>query len=220
MYLQGLLAPLSALANFLIRHSKVQKLHISETSAQERRRILTQTPQLLLPDLMELHGPIHFVQSFLRIIQTSNSLSTMSIFLSPDGLHPRSLDRLLTYPACAKVERLEVRFKDVVSTFITFQSRAHAGLPAIRQLTLTHCSDAFIFTEQSLVRQSFTLSHLINPKQAGLVPSIAQFPALSIIHIIDNSFEDRPSSLALFARLIRESGQLAKVSIFYNFEPY
>jgi hypothetical protein len=83
-------APLRSFTAFLNRHRNVKVLFIAETEKQSRLRSTTAVRQLHLPDLEELHGPLHFLRPLLDVVRTPN-LSTLSIFPSPQGLCPHAL---------------------------------------------------------------------------------------------------------------------------------
>jgi hypothetical protein len=149
-------APLRCITAFLKRHPNIKVLFIAETEKQNRLRCTTTNCVLPLPDLQELHIPVHFAGPLLNIIHSAN-ISMLSIFPSPQGLCPHALGRLLLHPACSHVTKLEIKLQDTSATeFITLDSAQVPSLPEIRHLHITHgatfSTDYAMFTEESLVR--------------------------------------------------------------------
>jgi hypothetical protein len=109
---------------------------------------------LYLPRLNALHGPLQFIQPLLNLIQSPNTLTTLSIFPSPVGFHPEALG-LLNHPMCQQLLRLEIQFGNVASSRTAFDSITGLSLRRLHHLTITHGKHRFMFTIDALVRQSF-----------------------------------------------------------------
>jgi hypothetical protein len=147
-------ATLHTLSSFFQRHPNLSNIFISETDRPARLRATTSIRRLPLPHLQELHGPFHLLQPLLDILQLSAPLSSLSVFPAPTGLCPRELGHFLEHPTCLRLnlKQLEVRFKDLATSDIIFDSITDAQkLGTVYRLTMTHGLNKFIFTRDALV---------------------------------------------------------------------